>query len=458
MKCITQLFIIWFLGINVSVSAEKEPKQFIGKSTMTSNSIQWGVNIHAGGTNPTNIANKLTKRNLKFARMDLWGQDPVYLANFITVAKIMKAKNIKVQVVVNSLFTNGQSRSQDYTANLDEVEQSVYNQIKPDIISTKDLVSDYELQNEIPLYPNMNLAGTTGQNESDYDTPAGRLQAAALRGISKAIDDVRKLYNLPTRIILGTVDRRFGFLLYMQHQNVQFDVVGYHIYPWEKHASLDQDPWFGQGGPLGQLAKFNKPIHINEFNSGEIYSNYENKASQPVTETGYRGIYKHLNEIVTQTVANVEAVYFYEIYDETNKTIPENHFGLYYDTGLANPKISLLIATAFAGGTLSPAEKDSLTQRSFTYYNTITGISKNEIGAGISINIFPNPVKSLLKIQSPVAFNSIQIYNSLGKKFFSKHSDWIDNTDLNLINLSAGIYAIEINTKEENIVKTLIKL
>jgi len=567
------LITVLLLNLCINVYSEQVIKSTSTTPTTVSNPIQWGVNIHDGGSNPQNVANKLADRNLKFVRMDLWGQDPGYLANFILTAKIMQAQNIKIQVVVNSVFTNGQPRAQDYTANLVEVEQSVYNQIKPGIISTKDLISEYELHNEIPLYPDMNLAGTTGQNASDYDTPACRLQAAALRGISKAIDDVRKLYNLPIRIILGTVDRRFGFLAYMQQQGVLFDIVGYHTYPYEQYAPLDQDPWFGTGGPLGQLATFNKPISINEFNCGEIYSNYENKAAQPVTESGYRCIYKHANEVVKQKIADVESVYFYEVYDEPLKGIPESYFGLYYDTSMENPKISLLLAAAYAGGSLSPAEQDSLTKRNFLFNSTVTNekfymipssqwqsnsatfgaIFKNgamevkvpftqnnttgmyeltiptgawsqicmkrystdgtgdwggfstydavqlkqvnnfisynnsfncitikdwadgtntsqyflstyptstqikNTDAGTDLSIFPNPVKSSIKIKSSVAFNSIQIYNSMGLKLVSKKTDWINNTDLNLISLPSGMYIIEINTKESTIVKTIMK-
>ena len=340
-----------------------------------SNSIHWGVNIHRGGDDPQNMANVLSERNLKYVRMDFWGSDPTSLTQFITAAQIMNAKNIKVQAIVFSVFSAGQSRNGDYSANLVEVERTAYNNTKPQIESVKNLVSEFELQNEIPLYPNMAVSGATGQNTLDYDTPAGRLQAAVLRGMSRAIDDVRKASNLSFRIILGTVDRRFGFLSYMLQQGVIFDITGYHIYPSRYDGALDENIWFGQGGPLGQLAKFNRPIHINEFNSAEIYQGtanhagaaYENVIGKPVTELGFESLYTHLNEIVKQKVAKVEAVYFYEINDNTTKTAPENRFGLYFDNSLQQPKISLYIATAFAGGKLSEIEKDSLIKRNFTY-------------------------------------------------------------------------------------------
>lgn len=231
---------------------------------------------------------------------------------------------------------------------------------------------DFELQNEITLYKNIKVAGSSGRDAEDFDTPAARLQAANLRGMSKAIDDVRRASSLPIRIILGTTDRSYGFLRFMEQQGVLFDVVGYHIYPWEQHQPLDSDPWFGNGGPLGQLAKFKRLIRINEFNAGEIYSgtggysaktSYENKHDDADTEAGFRSVDKHLREIVNQGAANVEAVLFYEIWDEPRKAAPENRFGLYFDEELEQPKISLLLAASFAGGKLSAAEKKELSKR-----------------------------------------------------------------------------------------------
>jgi len=342
-----------------------------GEAVGAPHAIEWGVNVHGGGSNPQNLANKLAPRNLKFVRMDLYGNDSLYLTKFRNTVEILKTKNIKAQAAVYTIFSNGQSRMQDSSADLAEVEQTAYNETKPQIEKTKDLMQDYELQNEVSLYPNIKVPGSSGQKASDYDVPCGRLQAAVLRGMSKAIVEVRKSSHLPLRIILGTTDRSFGFLSYMQQHGVVFDVIGYHIYPKENHDPLDQDPWFGAGGPLGQLAKFNKPIHINEFNCGEIYlgdaenpgPDYENQPGKPLTEAGFRCLDKHLKEIVHQTAANIEAVYFYEIWDETKKKSPENRFGLFYDNSLLHPKISLFIATSFAGGDLSPAEKDELIKR-----------------------------------------------------------------------------------------------
>lgn len=94
------------------------------------NSIHWGVNIHDGGNNPQALANELILRNLKYTRMDIWRNNSRYLAKYINVVTIMNAKNIKTKAIVYTVFSNGQARNKDYTANLTEVEQTAYNETK----------------------------------------------------------------------------------------------------------------------------------------------------------------------------------------------------------------------------------------------------------------------------------------------------------------------------------------
>jgi len=334
--------------------------------------LDWGVNAHDGGSDPQTMASRLAERNLKSVRMDLFGNDPVYVAKFRRAAAAFNAQGIKIQAVIFTDFSARQRRNQDLAADSAEVEQTAYKQTKSQVEATKDLLHDYELANEITLgTPHILADGATGQKAADFDTPSGRLQAAALRGMSKAIHDAGNSSGLPLRVILGTVNRHWGFLAFMQQQGVLFDVIGYHIYPWEHQQPLDQDPWFGPGGPLGQLALFKKPITINEFNAGEIYSgtpghqgaDYLNRVGDPVTEKGFKGLDKHLKEILRQSAAKVESIILYEVADESRKKPPENRFGLYYDAELQRPKISLLLVTSYAGGTLSPTERHELTSR-----------------------------------------------------------------------------------------------
>jgi hypothetical protein len=332
--------------------------------------LRWGANIHDCGGDPQKLAAVMADRRLTTARMDLWANDDAYLTRFRNAVAQLVARGITVEAILYNRYSAGQPQSQTCATDLSIVEQSSYEQTLPVIRGIGDLVLDFELQNEISLYENIKTAGTTGQIASDYNVACALMQAANLRGMSRAVVAERTRTGLPLRIILGTTDRSFGFLTFMEQKNVTFDVVGYHIYPWESHPPLDQDPWFGAGGPLGQLARFGRPIHINEFNCGETYSGagdyadragYENQAGRPVTEACLRSLAKHLKELVTQTVANVESVHFYEMWDEPAKAAPENRFGLMTDLG--TPKVHMYLAAAFSGGTLSSTEESELTSR-----------------------------------------------------------------------------------------------
>jgi len=330
----------------------------------------WGGNIHEGSDEPAALSAIMAERGLTRARMDLWGLDPTYVSTFRAAVDELSAQNISVEAIIFNRFSAGQPGTNNCGANLENVEETAYQETLTTLNRVGDIVQIFELQNEIIFYPNIQVGGTTGQQANDFDTPCGRFQAANLRGMSRAIVDLRAATGRPYIIILGVTDRRFGFLTFMEEKGVTFDHVGYHIYPWEVHSPLDEDPWFGEGGALGQLAQFGRPIHINEFNCGETYSgrggyanqpDYENAAGAPVTEMCLQSLAKHLRTLVEQDVADIESLQFYELLDDPSKSPPENRFGLLYD--METPKVHMALAAAFAGGALSPSEKNALTSR-----------------------------------------------------------------------------------------------
>jgi hypothetical protein len=321
-----------------------------------------GVNTHRGWDASTNtqIANLMKQRNLKTARLDLYVDSN--MTEFRDQVTKIRANGGKVEVALMISHQWDNSCPQ----NMATVEQNAYNQTAATVNKVKDIVHDFEMLNEAQLRPDIlkevpwNSAGTS---TAPYQgKPCVATLAAVFRGMSRAIKDVRASSGLPLRTIFGVIGRDWGFVTHMQQQGVQFDVLGYHIYPGEKQNSLLSDPWYGTGGPLTRLASFGKPIRINEFHCGEIYtSGYENRAGATVTEACLRSITRHLKELRTQKIANLEAVQIYELADEPNKAVPENRFGLMYDLGNAKPHLHLV--TAFAGGTLTAAERLEITKR-----------------------------------------------------------------------------------------------
>jgi hypothetical protein len=298
-------------------------------------------------------------RNLQSSRMDLWAGDTTA---FRDQAQKIRANGGSVEVSLQISYQWNNSCPQD----LNYVEQDSYNQTVALVNQVKNIVHDFELLNETQLRPEIQREvswNNQGTATAGYaGKPCVATLTSVLRGMSRAISDVRTSSGLPLRTILGAVGRDFGFLTYMRQQGVQWDVTGYHIYPRQEHASLLNDTWFGTGGPLAQLASFGKPVHINEINCGEIYDgNYENQAGMADTEKCLKGVARHLKDLRSQKIANIESIHMYELLDEPAKAAPENHFGLMYN--LTQPKVHLYLVTAFAGGTLSAQERAELTSR-----------------------------------------------------------------------------------------------
>jgi hypothetical protein len=324
--------------------------------------LEFGVNIHYGGAPEFNAQRAALMKQRKFttARMDFisW-HDTAALRD--QVQKI-RANGGSVEVVLWTPFGNDHSCNPDLAA----VESSAYKDAVAGVEKIKDIVHDFELLNENQLRPEIRAETDWNQIGTSSAPFHGKRclasLAAGLRGMSRAIRDVAARSGLPLRAILGLTGRDFGFLTFMQEQRVLFDVIGFHAYQQEVNASLLTDAWWGPGGPYVQLAKFGKPVHFNEFNCGEIYkAAYENQARQPLTEQCLRAFRKHMADLIEQTTVKIESVHVYELLDEPEKGHPEGMFGLMYDLG--RPKPQLYLYTAFAGGQLTPQEREEITRR-----------------------------------------------------------------------------------------------
>jgi hypothetical protein len=324
--------------------------------------IEFGVNIHHGGATEFNLmrASVMRERNLKSARTDLiYDWDPAPLRDQV---RQIRNNGGSAQAVVLTSHTWDHSCDPD----LARVEQKAYAETSAAVDRVKDVVHDFELLNEVELRPDIvrevprNSAGLSTTPYEGKRCVASL--SAALRGMSRAIRDIRSRTGLPLRVLFGQSGRDWGLLYFMRRQGVEWDVTTWHVYPQGHHPDLSNDPWWGPGGPFVQLAAFGKPVHVNEFNCGEIYrTTYENRAGQPLTEECLQTFARQLRHIIDQKIAKIESVHVYELLDEPFKQSPEDRFGLLDE--LERPKPHLLLFTAFAGGSLSPEERCEITRR-----------------------------------------------------------------------------------------------
>jgi len=348
----------WVDDVNRIAESNENNNTLTESLSVGTSGPQIGTNTHTGGGSTsanTQFASVMANRNLRVARLDYIVNSDMTLPRD-QITKINANGGSAQLVVQNSYQWDGSC-----STNLSAVETSSYNQTSQMVTAMKDIVHDFEVFNEAQLFQwftNEVPWNSAGTSTTPYQgKPCVASVMAATRGAARAIRDQGQ------RAIVGVIGKDFGWLYFLQQNNVVWDVTGYHIYPHYGDASLASDPWFGTNGPLYQLSLLGKAITINEFNCGEIYdSDYENTAGQPKTEACLSSVNKHLMEIRNWSGSQpIQSVVTYEFLDEPSKAAPENRFGLLYT--ITNPKIELYLVTAYAGGNLTSTEQSTITSR-----------------------------------------------------------------------------------------------
>lgn len=74
------------------------------------------------------------------------------------------------------------------------------------------------------------------------------------------------------------------------------------------------------------------------------------------------------------------------------------------------------------------------------------------------VQIFPNPVQDVLHLQSSaIAIESIRIFSTTGQQVLARTADLYENTAIDMSDLSAGLYFINIEIAGEVVTKKLVK-
>jgi hypothetical protein len=100
-------------------------------------------------------------------------------------------------------------------------------------------------------------------------------------------------------------------------------------------------------------------VRLNEYHCGEIYNpEFANSPSSPLFVRCLQSVQRHLPPLLAQRSFRLESVLVYELTDQPAQPTPENHFGVMYD--LDHPKPQLALFSAYAGGAVSPDERNEL--------------------------------------------------------------------------------------------------
>jgi len=74
-----------------------------------------------------------------------------------------------------------------------------------------------------------------------------------------------------------------------------------------------------------------------------------------------------------------------------------------------------------------------------------------------ALSVSPNPVKDVITINSPVGFDSVEVYNQLGQLVLESNSNLINNNKLDLSALNPGMYLMQINADNKSKTVKIVK-
>jgi hypothetical protein len=104
-----------------------------------------------------------------------------------------------------------------------------------------------------------------------------------------------------------------------------------------------------------------------------------------------------------------------------------------------------------ADGDTFIAASDKAFPRAYSFNSALLSVKNNDLEKLVSI--YPNPVKNTFNINiSNVNFETITIYNFLGKEVFKS-----TNTQIDFLSFSRGVYVLQIKTSKGIILKKIIK-
>lgn len=285
--------------------------------------------------------------------------DATAIPNLRAIVAAAKANGIQLECVLQTPFAwgdrfdHGQYPKGDAAALYSQGYNRVYNFVSQ--FSNEKI--DWELSNEVNLLAadaKGNRLYGKGMTPAEFDQPIMNDWANVLKGMSDAIEAINVAKGLHIRRILGTTSTMFGFIDFMISKGVRVDVVGYHYY-----EGIGVDPYkYWLPGTSGfdlfaKFASYKRPVHVNEMNCAEIYSpTFVNDSNSSIMQTCNTNLSTMLKTFTSQTEANIEAIFLYELLDEPAKAAPENHFGLLYN--IQSPKPTFATAASFAKAALGP--------------------------------------------------------------------------------------------------------
>lgn len=87
----------------------------------------------------------------------------------------------------------------------------------------------------------------------------------------------------------------------------------------------------------------------------------------------------------------------------------------------------------------------------YWYENRLLGVEDYQ---DIKISLYPNPVKDVLVIESPIAIQKVVVYNILGSKLFEITENF---KEASMASLPKGLFLVEIHTENGSMTEKVMK-
>ncbi|MBV8186251.1 MAG: M10 family metallopeptidase C-terminal domain-containing protein [Alphaproteobacteria bacterium] len=164
--------------------------------------------------------------------------------------------------------------------------------------------------------------GTTGQSASDYDDGRYGMALGAIKGLTDGIHQA----DSTAQVAVGITGLHFAFLQRLASDGASWDITSEHYYIGHGDTQIPQE----LEGVISQVAQFNKPILMTEFNQvdGSMLSATEEANTLVAMMSTMQGLAAKYHVI---------GGYIYELLDEPSLAGGEAHYGLANQTGTLNP-------------------------------------------------------------------------------------------------------------------------
>jgi len=220
------------------------------------------------------------------------------------------------------------------------------------------------------------------------------------------------------------------------------DKVGQLDYHYISDANVVQPSSPMKLAPIGIAAKLVAKATADMTEMQEINFN-----TNPISTNGVKSLYgykfKNNNKetllIINTSDTNFAQVKFDNLITYTKQpTMTQYYSNAPYVAGVYEGHSNILTSIGNVNGSLNI---NNFSVTVIEVANSTLGIQKNEKDV---ISIYPNPVKDILSFQSNSPIKMVSIYNTLGAVVLSAKA--LNNNNLNVSNLTSGIYMIKIQT------------